>query len=71
MAIMSSGDDPFLGWQGDGVDVEIERVNYLGQLRFRWSLYHQSRLVKTGMRSTAWGARLASSVARWRYRRSL
>lgn len=55
------------GWQNDGIDVEIERINYGGSLRFRWALYHRNRLIRTGMSRWHRGAQLAGAAAEWWY----
>lgn len=60
-----------MGWQGDGVDVEIGKIRYGHALRYQWSLYHHARLIKTGMCRSLWGAELAGNVATWWYRLSL
>jgi hypothetical protein len=72
--VMSQGRDPErsrMGWQGDGVDVEVETVQYGHAWRYRWSLYHHARLIKTGMRRSRWGAEIVANVAVWWYRWSV
>ncbi len=72
--VMAYGDDPEdsrLGYQGDGVDVEIARVRWKHSYRFQWTLYHEARLIKTGIRRTMRGARICGGLARWWYRQSL
>lgn len=63
-------DESRLGWQGDGIDVEIAAVTWKRSVRYCWSLYHHARLVKTGIRRTHRGAELAGSWAAWWYRRT-
>jgi hypothetical protein len=70
MVSMFPGGDPGRsapGWQGETLDVEIERVNYGGSLRFRWSLYHRARLIKTGMRRSRWAAAWAARFTAFCY----
>lgn len=58
-------DRPQPGWRQFAVDVEIERVSWKGEPRFQWLLYHEARLIKTGLRRSHWGAQLAGLVAAW------
>ena len=69
--VMAHGDDPQqsrMGWQGDAVDVEITSFQVAHGMRYRWSLYHQARLIRTGVRRTPRGADLAGRFARWWFR---
>jgi hypothetical protein len=67
--VMVSGSDPErsrLGWQGDAVDVEVQRFNDRHRICFRWTIYYRARRIKTGVRRTNWGASLAGQLAaRW------
>jgi hypothetical protein len=71
MVNISPGGDPGRstpGWQHRGIDVEIERINWRGSLRFRWALYHQNRLIRTGMCRWHRAALMAGAFAEWWYR---
>ena len=57
-----------MGWQGDALDVEIQRFKHKHGFRFRWSLYHQARLIRTGVRRSHRGAELAGRIATWWFR---
>jgi hypothetical protein len=69
--VMINGDpgDSVKGWQGDGIDVEIEWAPTRYGDRYLWVLYDRAREVTAGATRTARGARWASTFARWRYRR--
>lgn len=58
-----------MGWQGDGIDVEIETVYTRGGKRRRWVLYDHAHLIDSGTRRTRMGARLRGAVAAALYRR--
>jgi hypothetical protein len=70
----NDGGDPErsrLTYQGDAVDVEIERVYYRGAARWFWSLYHEARLINSGMCRGPRRARWVSGLATWWYRARL
>jgi hypothetical protein len=72
--VLAHGDDPErsrLGWHGDAVDVEVQRVQWKHGWRFQWMLYHQARLIRSGSRRSHWGAELAGQAAAWWYLWSL
>ena len=68
--VMTQGDpvDSVKGWQGDAVDVEIERIYTRRGCRYRWELYDRDRRVRVGVRRSHWGARLAGIVSAVIYR---
>lgn len=56
--------DPFMGWQGDAVDVELEHVGD----RYRWTLYHRALRVGQGVSRTHRAATIRAAIATWVYR---
>ncbi|MER5608354.1 hypothetical protein AB0F93_00160 [Micromonospora tulbaghiae] len=56
------------GWQGNAVDVEIERYFTRRGAVFRWSLYHRADLIRSGTQPTKARAARAAAFAKLRYR---
>lgn len=66
-----TNDDPGrsgLGWQGDGVDVEIESIWTDAGAGYLWVLYDRACEVKSGVSRTAHRAAWRSAFEAWRYR---
>lgn len=69
MVIINGGPgDSAKGWQGDGVDVEIEQVPTPAGDQYAWVLYDRAVQINSGVCRTAWRALWRSAFAAWRYR---
>ncbi len=60
-----------LHYQGDAVDVEIEKVYRGGKPCWLWTVYHEARVVNSGVSRGPRRANWASWWAAWRYRNQL